>query len=465
MHGCLDTSKLAKLVNRINLNEDYSTTLLNPKLDKDKGQYSDRANRAVAEQVLDPRIRMILLKMINQNIIYQVNGCVSTGKEANVYHALTESGEHRAIKIYKSTILTFKNRDQYVTGEYRFRHGYSKSNPRKMVQLWAEKEMRNLRRLQAAGIPCPEPVLLKLQVLLMTFIGDKKGWPAPRLKDADFGEEEVPALYTECIKLLRRLYQECRLVHADFSEYNLLYHEGHIIVIDVSQAVEVEHPHALEFLRMDCMNILKFFRGKGQKTLGLQQLFDFIVRKEIDDLDAFLFESHAATTSTGEEEESKDTDAFTLKYRQDQGERFQRNEEEIFKNSFIPRTLDEVYDVERDVELVRKGRANELIYQRFAGLSVSEIDSGSGSENDSEDDSGNSSDDSDNSSGNSSHDNSDNSADDEMINLRLKQMSPEDRKAWRKANKQQVKEEKKERRKTKLKKHIKKRKTKKVGNK
>ena len=31
-----------------------------------------------------------------------------------------------------------------------------------MVQLWAEKEMRNLRRLQAAGIPCPEPVLLKL---------------------------------------------------------------------------------------------------------------------------------------------------------------------------------------------------------------------------------------------------------------------------------------------------------------
>lgn len=461
----LDTSKLAKLVNRINLNEDYSTTLLNPKLDKDKGQYSDRANRAVAEQVLDPRIRMILLKMINQNIIYQVNGCVSTGKEANVYHALTESGEHRAIKIYKSTILTFKNRDQYVTGEYRFRHGYSKSNPRKMVQLWAEKEMRNLRRLQAAGIPCPEPVLLKLQVLLMTFIGDKKGWPAPRLKDADFGEEEVQGLYTECIKLLRRLYQECRLVHADFSEYNLLYHEGHIIVIDVSQAVEVEHPHALEFLRMDCMNILKFFRSKGQKTLGLQQLFDFIVRKEIDDIDAFLFESHATVeTSEDFDDESKDKDAFTLKYRQAQGEGFKRNEEEIFKNSFIPRTLDEVYDVERDVELVRKGRADELIYQRFAGLSVAK------NTEDSEDvdscDRGDSCD-SNNSdmSDNSDSDSDDDESMDDSTKLRLKQMSPEDRKAWRKANKQQVKEENKERRKTKLKKHIKKRKTKKVGNK
>ena len=461
----LDTSKLAKLVNRINLNEDYSTTLLNPKLDKDRGQYSDRANRAVAEQVLDPRIRMILLKMINQNIIYQVNGCVSTGKEANVYHALTESGEHRAIKIYKSTILTFKNRDQYVTGEYRFRHGYSKSNPRKMVQLWAEKEMRNLRRLQAAGIPCPEPVLLKLQVLLMTFIGDRKGWPAPRLKDADFTEEEAPILYTECIKLLRRLYQECRLVHADFSEYNLLYHEGHIVVIDVSQAVEVEHPHALEFLRMDCMNILKFFRGKGLKTLNLQQLFDFIVSKDVADVDAHLFELHALVNlneNTDEEilDEEKDKDAFTLKYRQAQGENFKRNEEEIFKNSFIPRTLDEVYDAERDVELVRKGRADELIYQRFAGLSVKESGSGDCVSEESE-----LSGDSDSDIDIDNSDNFDSDDDDEMTKLRLKEMSPEDRKAWRKANKQQVKEEKRERRKTKLKKHIKKRKTKKVGNK
>lgn len=413
----------------------------------------------MAEQVLDPRIRMILLKMINQNIIYQVNGCVSTGKEANVYHALTENGEHRAIKIYKSTILTFKNRDQYVTGEYRFRHGYSKSNPRKMVQLWAEKEMRNLKRLQAAGIPCPEPVLLKLQVLLMTFIGDKKGWPAARLKDADFGEEEAPVLYDECIKLLRRLYQECHLVHADFSEYNLLYHEGHIVVIDVSQAVEIEHPHALEFLRMDCMNILKFFRGKGLKTLTLQKLFDFIVSKEVGNVDAYLFEAHSEAFSVEAEEEfdseAKDKDAFTLKYRQANGEVFKRNDEEIFKNSFIPRTLDEVYDAERDVELVKSGRGGELIYQKFAGLALSNENERESDESDTDNDNSDSTSDS----------TSESSSDDfdEMTKIRLKEMTPEDRKAWRKANKQQVKDDKRERRKTKLKKHIKKKKTKKSG--
>jgi hypothetical protein len=33
-----------------------------------------------------------------------------------------------------------------MSGDYRFRNGYSKSNPRKMVKMWAEKEYRNLSR-------------------------------------------------------------------------------------------------------------------------------------------------------------------------------------------------------------------------------------------------------------------------------------------------------------------------------
>ncbi len=45
-----------------------------------------------------------------------------------------------------------------------------------MVKVWAEKEMRNLKRLWNAGIPCPEPLMLRMHVLLMTFIGDKNGW-------------------------------------------------------------------------------------------------------------------------------------------------------------------------------------------------------------------------------------------------------------------------------------------------
>jgi RIO kinase 1 len=93
-----------------------------------------------------------------------------------VYHALAPDGAHLALKIYKTSILVFKDRDKYVAGEYRFRRGYNRHNPRKMVRVWAEKEMRNLKRLGAAGIPAPTPLEVRENVLVMSFLGDAHGW-------------------------------------------------------------------------------------------------------------------------------------------------------------------------------------------------------------------------------------------------------------------------------------------------
>lgn len=31
--------------------------------------------------------------------------------------------------------------------------------------------------------------------------------------------------YTEMVMVIRKLYQDCRLVHGDLSEYNILFHE------------------------------------------------------------------------------------------------------------------------------------------------------------------------------------------------------------------------------------------------
>ena len=42
----------------------------------------------------------------------ELNGCVSTGKEANVYQAATAEGVDLAVKVYKTSILTFKDRDR-----------------------------------------------------------------------------------------------------------------------------------------------------------------------------------------------------------------------------------------------------------------------------------------------------------------------------------------------------------------
>lgn len=245
------------------------------KLDNERIRIKDKHDRATAEQVMDPRTRMILFKLINRNLILEINGCISTGKEANVYHATAKNDLQYAIKIFKTSILIFKDRDKYVSGEYRFRHGYCRHNPRKMVRTWAEKEMRNLVRMHSNGINVPEPILLRSHVLVMKFIG-KDGWPAPKLKDVELNQNKAREMYREIIIMMWKMYNKCKLVHADLSEFNMLYLNGEIFIIDVSQSVEHDHPHALEFLRKDCTNISEYFRRKDVATLTVKQLFDFI---------------------------------------------------------------------------------------------------------------------------------------------------------------------------------------------
>ncbi|KAJ2455765.1 Serine/threonine-protein kinase rio1 [Coemansia sp. RSA 2336] len=323
------------------------------------GPRKDKADRATTEQVLDPRTRIILFKMLNQGLIYEINGCISTGKEANVYHAVTEGGEHRAIKIYKTSILVFKDRDRYVTGEHRFRYGYSRHNPRKMVRLWAEKEMRNLKRLCNAGIAAPEPLLLRQHVLMMEFLGSQDGWAYPRLKDAQIPMHRFPRLYYQLVRDMRILYNVCKLVHADLSEYNILYHAKKLYIIDVSQSVEHEHPNALVFLRHDCNNVNEYFRKRGNvRTMSLRRLFEFITDRTIDNdkVDEALDRIREEMEGISDEELQR-----------------LRDDDEVFRESYIPRTLEEVYDYERDVKVINKGGKSGLIYNELLGPDSSEV--------------------------------------------------------------------------------------------
>eukprot|EP00882_Tetradesmus_deserticola_P022535 GHRQ01024452.1.p1 GENE.GHRQ01024452.1~~GHRQ01024452.1.p1 ORF type:complete len:332 (+),score=177.59 GHRQ01024452.1:83-997(+) len=242
----------------------------------------DKSDRATVEQALDPRTRMVLFKMLNRGVFSEIFGCVSTGKEANVYHACAPDGADLAIKVYKTSILVFKDRDRYVSGDFRFRQGYCRSNPRKMVKTWAEKEMRNLARLGAAGIPAPAPLLLRLHVLVMEFVGDD-GVAAPRLKDANLPLAKLCSAYQQMVCIVRQLYQTCRLVHADLSEYNILVHKDQLVIIDVSQAVDLDHPKALDFLREDCAHVNDFFRRGGVAVLTNRELFDYAVDPNIND--------------------------------------------------------------------------------------------------------------------------------------------------------------------------------------
>lgn len=318
----------------------------------------DKADRATSELVLDQKTRMLLLQMINRGIVSEIHGAISTGKEANVYGAVlfNEAGEpiQKAIKVYKTAILVFKDRERYIAGEHRFKGGFDKGNNRKMVKLWAEKEFRNLRRIHQEGIPCPEPIHLKMHVVVMDFLGDRKGWAYPRLRDAtlqgDDVEQQWRALYIQILGLMRRMYQRCKLVHADLSEYNILYHDGKLYIIDVSQSVEPDHPRSLEFLRMDIKNVGDFFRRKSVDILPDRAVYDFITTTagplEEPAMSELLEKIYETTPAAADENELQ-------------------VDNEVFRNQYIPQTLDQVYDAEKDGRKLEMGEGQSLVYKNL----------------------------------------------------------------------------------------------------
>lgn len=372
----------------------------------------DKADRATLQQVLDPRTMVLLSKLIRRELITEVNGCISTGKEANVYHATMPpavegcASRSAAIKIYKTSILVFKDRDRYVSGEFRFRHGYARHNPRKMVRLWAEKEMRNLKRLVHAGLRAPDPIELRDHVLVMEFLGDCDGWASPRLKDAEalIMPDDWIRLYHELLATMRLMYHRCRLVHADLSEYNILLHEGHLWIIDVSQSVEHDHPHAFDFLRADIAHIDAYFAKYGVRTLGLRKTFQFIVKEaarsrgggvagleklvhgdeqmneavlefhqadDQDETEASLMaelERLSVEDAAGPGTTSEDAPSLVGRLVEQLDEAQIEAEDAVFRQSYLPRTLDEIYDPERDSQLLRSGNVSSLIYSGVTGL-------------------------------------------------------------------------------------------------
>jgi RIO kinase 1 len=207
--------------------------------------------------------------------------------------------------------------------------------------------------------------ILAVQIQLFTRFGMRR--PSPRLKDAEIPAEQLRALYVSLLLIMRRMYLDCKLVHADLSEYNILYHQGSLYLIDVSQSVEHDHPHAWDFLRNDLKNVDEFWGRRGVRVLGLRRAFEFVTTEKFTTGDEGEGESVETILERWLEEGHSDDDDEG----QAQGEGARREEEaahedKVFMQSYIPRTLNEVYDPERDVVALVSGKT--LIYTDNIGI-------------------------------------------------------------------------------------------------
>jgi RIO kinase 1 len=210
----------------------------------------------VVNKVLDKSTMFTIYEMINAKIISYVNGIVKAGKESVLFWAVDGQGKDVALKVYLVTTTSFKKRIPYILGDRRFSR--IKRGTRNMVYLWAKKEFRNLQQCVKKNLPVVKPLYVSKNVLAMEFVG-KNGVPTLTLHETEVDEND----YKQAIELILRLYKEAKLVHGDFSEYNIFKTQNGLVLFDLGSAVDTMHPNAQNFLERDIKNMSYFFAKRG----------------------------------------------------------------------------------------------------------------------------------------------------------------------------------------------------------
>ncbi|NJD76591.1 MAG: serine protein kinase RIO [Candidatus Methanoperedens sp.] len=234
---------------------------MDERVDELRMRIKDSSQRAVFADVFDNATLMALYELARKGYIDALGGSVNTGKEANVFHAVTKKDEisEIAVKIYLISTANFNAMKEYIIGDPRF-IGIKQSR-KDLVIAWAKKEFKNLKRAEEAGVRVPKPYVVRRNILLMEFIG-KDGIPMPQLKDVKLSEKEAEHIFNKITEYMNLLYSKAKLIHADLSEYNILVNMNDMepVIIDMGQSVTIDHFHAEEYLRRDVTNIVQFFK-------------------------------------------------------------------------------------------------------------------------------------------------------------------------------------------------------------
>jgi RIO kinase 1 len=206
-------------------------------------------------------------------------GIIKTGKEADVYLLRrgvpeTERSCLLAAKRYRDAGHRMFHRDAgYLEGRKTRDSRVNRATAKRtafghqaIAGQWAEAEFGALRQLYEAGVPVPYPVQILGTELLLEFIGDADGTAAPRLAETRPSPTEVSSLWAQTVEALSALAR-LGYAHGDASPYNMLVHDGRMVLIDLPQAVDViAHPNGRSYLERDAANLAKWFTARGAES-------------------------------------------------------------------------------------------------------------------------------------------------------------------------------------------------------
>ena len=208
-------------------------------------------------------------------------GILKTGKEADVYliERFVPDGESctLAAKRYRSGNNRLFHRDAgYLEGrrvrESRDNRAMAKRTTvglQMIAQQWAYAEFGALRSLYELGVPVPYPVQIVGTEVLEEFIGDPETRIAgPRLAAVRAEPAELRDLWDQMVAATT-LMARAGFAHGDLSPYNILVHDGRLVLIDLPQIVDVvANPQGRDFLVRDAKNVATWFAARGLDVDG-----------------------------------------------------------------------------------------------------------------------------------------------------------------------------------------------------
>jgi RIO kinase 1 len=219
-------------------------------------------------------------------------GMLKTGKEADVFlvrRAIPESDQASmlAAKRYRDGDHRLFHRDAgYLEGrrvrrsrEMRAMSNRTSFGKELIAGQWAAAEFGALSHLwqvgQESGLICvPYPVQLIGTELMLEFIGDwETGEAAPRLAQVRTTPDVLDDLWRQMVDALSVLAR-AQVAHGDLSSYNVLVHEGRLVLIDLPQIVDViANPQGGEFIARDVRNVAGWFGSRGL-TIDADELIE-----------------------------------------------------------------------------------------------------------------------------------------------------------------------------------------------
>jgi RIO kinase 2 len=205
--------------------------------------------------------------LVKAGIIESFGQILGVGKEADVYDALTSSGERIAVKFHRLGRISFR--------QTRRKRGYIREHSTWLFQshLAAEKEFQALELVYKNGVSVPKPISQNRHVIAMGMI---EGGELAKYKDIG----EPKKVLKEILRNVRKTYLKAHVIHADLSEYNIILKpDGHILIIDWPQYVAADHANAGDLLMRDLKNVLVYFSRKFNVDLAVGEACDYVTGK------------------------------------------------------------------------------------------------------------------------------------------------------------------------------------------